>query len=220
MTAIDTYNKLMHTKEDLVPELKMYYSESDKFAMVRHPLVYSVPHTDSMNALVNYRLELKKAHLAKAIVAKNYESIPFIYERAYRLNGFIEHCIGYVNNRQYWEIISSIYIDSENIRQNVDIWEMLLFTPRTNSKFFMSPEDRKTLKLMDDEILVYRGYVDTWKGFSWTTDEEKAFWFATRFNRTGEVVSGIVKKKDVIGYLSGRGESEIVCHWKNVKIRK
>ena len=46
---------------------------------------------------------------------------------------------------------------------------------------------------------------------SWTLDEEKAKWFATRFDSDMQVVySTTIQKLDILAYFTERGENEIV----------
>lgn len=61
-------------------------------------------------------------------------------------------------------------------------------------------------------VSIYRG-VDSEKyrdGISWTLDREKAEWFATRFTEDGIIYSAKVKSKDILYYISDRGEEEII----------
>lgn len=61
-------------------------------------------------------------------------------------------------------------------------------------------------------VTIYRG-VDSEKyrdGISWTLDREKAEWFATRFTEDGIIYSAKVKSKDILYYISDRGEEEII----------
>jgi hypothetical protein len=77
----------------------------------------------------------------------------------------------------------------------------------------------------DAPITVYRGFsVDTRdQGLSWTTDKIRAKFFAKRFAGFGDrekaqLAIGRVMKTDVIGYLNGRSESEVVVLPENVDI--
>lgn len=61
-------------------------------------------------------------------------------------------------------------------------------------------------------VMIYRG-VGSEKyrgGISWTLDKSKAEWFATRFTDDGIVYSAKVKSKDILYYISDRGEEEII----------
>ena len=59
------------------------------------------------------------------------------------------------------------------------------------------------------------------KGWSWTTDPDKAEWFARRFAVRGKecfVAEGTVSKQYVIAYFTGRNESEIVVDPRRVVV--
>lgn len=61
-------------------------------------------------------------------------------------------------------------------------------------------------------VTIFRG-VDSEKyrdGISWTLVKSKAEWFATRFTDNGIVYSAKVKSKDILYYISERGEEEII----------
>lgn len=92
------------------------------------------------------------------------------------------------------------------------------------------------IKQLDDDgyLTVYHGHCKPTLRYSnsWTTNKDKAKWFGNRNamfsgyrNRnkipsdTYYVVTGKVKLKDVIAYITDRNESEIVVQVKNVKDR-
>lgn len=61
-------------------------------------------------------------------------------------------------------------------------------------------------------VTIFRGvgsekYSD---GISWTLSKSKAEWFATRFTDNGIIYSAKVKSKDILYYISERGEEEII----------
>lgn len=212
-------DEIFNKVEDLHPDLQEYLFPMGTWKVIQHPLVYSVPHSEYLNAMCNYRYEQAKKRLEEAYKTENYELIPFIYERAYRVNGFYEVVAqGLIpTDKEYWRVLSQVYIDTENLYQNYDIWEKLLFCSRPDNENFMNDHELEEFNKLPEEIIIYRGTRDNnWQGFSWTTDKSKAAWFANRFSGNAVVTTGKVKKSNVIGYLTGRGESEIVCHWKNV----
>ena len=70
---------------------------------------------------------------------------------------------------------------------------------------------------MPDVIRIFRGFSldELENGFSWTVDFEMAEWFTNRTN--GDfVLAGYAKKPDVIAYITGRDEEEILIDPKNV----
>ena len=44
----------------------------------------------------------------------------------------------------------------------------------------------------------------------WTRDKDRACWFSNRFNQDQEVFEKTINKNDVLAYLNGRGEDEII----------
>ena len=181
-----------------------------------------MPHFEATNALLNTRFKLISDKLEQSIQAKNYVAIVMLHERPHRLDAFVKYVIDYVTPSEYWRLLGEIYTDSENIRQNYNAWEELLFThaPAIKPKSFMPEEDYRAFKKLPAKLRVYRGVQsEFWQGFSWTLNEDKAKWFASRYSsKTGLVTVGTIKKSKVLGYFNGRGEEEIVCHFDDVVI--
>jgi hypothetical protein len=136
----------------------------------------------------------------------------FMYERPYRLHGFLQ-IMHHLDDKNYWELLGSIWSDSENIWQNFKVWLKLLADDRPGKEHFMDAEEREALAKLPDVLVVHRGYVKgkNKNGLSYTLSKEKAEWFAKRFsNGNPAVCTRRVKKTDVLAYLTGRGEDEIV----------
>ena len=76
----------------------------------------------------------------------------------------------------------------------------------------MNEEDRRFLKLLPKEIIIYRGYIKNKNksGYSYTLNKEKAKWFANRFGNNGLVETRTINKSDVFDYTNQRGENEII----------
>lgn len=215
------FDTLMNTQEDLDPELELYLSdEVNGFRHLQHPMVYSVCHNEAMNALINYRYKMIKERIQKAIDAEQWAKIPFMYERPYRVNVFSEYKDMYTP-KQYWQLLSEVYIDTENLNQNIKLWYDLLFSEDIpeKSRYFMNTGERLALKELPEVLTIYRGCSDKHTGYSWTLDRETAKWFANRFNKAGLVLTGTVEKKDCLGLLLGRNEKEIVVDWDKVEIK-
>jgi hypothetical protein len=73
------YQELLNRKEELHEDLLPYLNlnEKDMFDALKHPLVYSVPYTPAMNALLNKRYEVLSVDVKKAF-ENNISSIVFI----------------------------------------------------------------------------------------------------------------------------------------------
>lgn len=217
MASQDDFLKLWHKKEPLHKELRPYVSKHPTLGKIlRHPLVFHVPFVPAMNALANANLQHKKEYREKCRQEKNWSSYVFIHERPYRLQAFCE-IMSDLTDREYWELLGSIWSDSENIWQYKDMWDLLLKSTRPEREYFMDEDERKFFSELPEEITVYRGCQvgRNEKGLSWTLDEKRAKWFSTRLlhkdeKDTAKVVKKTVKKADVFAYLSGRKEEEII----------
>jgi hypothetical protein len=105
----------------------------------------------------------------------------------------------------------------------------------------MSAAEGRALARLPDDTTVYRGAGNESqvRGFSWMLDRARAEWFARRF--VGEysaealsrlsridlnhesrpvVASGQIAKQEVIAYMDGRAEREIVALPESVTIKK
>jgi hypothetical protein len=214
LAQMNTLNE-MFAAEELNPDLTPYIGSSDMgIPVLRHPLVFKVPYAKHFNKSINLEYKEKKELLAESLAQKNYNSFVFVHERPYRINSFFE-IESLLNNKEYWELLSQIYTDSENIYQCYEDWAELLDSDRKDKLEFMNNEERDFLNNLPDTFIVYRGYLhnESEFGFSWTLDKEKAIWFSNRGDSTGDgiFVSELkIKKTDVFAYKASRNESEIV----------
>ncbi|RYE99523.1 MAG: hypothetical protein EOO77_35395 [Oxalobacteraceae bacterium] len=186
--------------------------------MVHHPLVIStltfgIDRAHTINGLY----EQKRATLARAREVGSFHRIVFLHERPYRLNALMDLIANdprFTAHEDFWEIISQVWTDSENIWENDEGWRDILTRDIPNRHRMMTREEQGRLDFLGDTIRVFRGYSGegTPDGLSWTTNREKAEWFADRFG-DGEpiVVEGEVDRRDVIAYLMGRNECEVIA---------
>lgn len=200
---------LLTRDEPLHPDLEEHLVMTDFGRMVHHPLV--IEHSPRP-ALVNYRYEAKRKALHEAMAASDWHQVVWLHERPYRLDAFI-NISDRLDDDNYWSLLADIWIDSENIWQNLDQWRQLFESTRSGSP--MTEEEEAALAAMPDPVPVYRGGVEDANeyGLSWTTDRERAEWFAVRMtadDEVGVVLDGLVAKEHVAAYFTGRGESEIV----------
>lgn len=210
--------------EPLDPELERYLIEGDdglSFTMLKHPLVFEIPFVPMLAYRANDFLKYKQKAVRKAMREHNWSQVIWLHERAFRWQALrgIRRKVGH---RQYWELLGMVWVDSENIWQNLDIVPGMLTAQRPGRRYIMSPEEQAALAAMPAVLTVYRGYTDprgTRLGWSWTLDRDKAAWFAKRLASSDEepvVVTGTVSRDKVIAYFTGRGESEIVTDPKEV----
>lgn len=210
---ISKWYEIMQREEELLPELQAYYEEGGNFPMVRHPLVFSVPHSPQQNAMVNEQYRHKLAAVEKAFCENNFGAYIALHERAYRLDAFKEYIENAtVSSKEYWSTLADIYTDSENIYQNFDEWVELLSADRDYKRNLMNEEELEHLYQLPDIVSIYRGYkyCDTSKWLSWSTNILKAKFFADRFIADGHVAHARVWKRDIIAYFNGRDEDEVL----------
>ena len=85
----------------------------------------------------------------------------------------------------------------------------------------MQENDKEEFNKLPNEITVYRGLTtfnsDNIKALSWTLDENKAKWFATRFSQNGKVYKANINKKDVFAYINLRNEKEIILDYRKLE---
>jgi len=206
----------------LHPELAAYLEEGGMFGvtLLRHPLVYAVPFFDTGSEVrrLNTMLEEKQNQCERARAEHDHAAYIFLHERPYRIGAFME-LRDEMYDRNYWPLLREVWTDSENIYQHAMDWWECLSSDRRKRRLFTSCEDRAILRSMPNELRIYRGTsqeetLGTYLGFSWTTDRDKALWFARRFNREGvapTLASGYIKKCDALGYVNARGEKEVVA---------
>jgi hypothetical protein len=198
-------------KEPLHEALKPYVIEGGFMPMLKHPLVFHVPYHEQMNALANKQYEQKKNATERYLKEEKYDSYVFIHERPYRLSAFL-NIYDKMKPKEFWEMLSDIWRDSENIWQNKSTYKMLFSYHPKSKHHFMSKEDRKVFDSLPEQVVVYRGFTvgKNKNGFSYTLDKSRAEWFANRFNKNGKVLERTISKDKIVAYTNGRGEQEVI----------
>lgn len=205
---------------ELDSELVNHITEERGITMLKHPLVFEIPYSPMVAGRANKMLAAKKAAIAEEEAKGNWEGTLWLYERPYRIGvfyGFRDE----LSDSEYWRILSELWSDTENMWQNGYTWKLLMDSDRPGrAENFMDDDERAALAELPDELTIYRGTSHGLPpGMSWTLDRDRAEWFARRYQREGygpEMMVGHVSKKDVIGYLTGRSEDEIVANHENI----
>lgn len=96
------------------------------------------------------------------------------------------------NPERYWDIIGEVWKRTECPHHQYVAWfDIFSLTPGVNSY---------TKEWLKDPKIVYRGinknYLDVDFDWSWTTDRDKAEWFANRFGCTDPLVLEFDTRKD------------------------
>jgi hypothetical protein len=199
--------------EILHSDLQMYLVEWNDHIILKHPLIF-YPYSPEHNQQINHIFETKKQYIQKALDIKDFDHYIFLHERAYRLQAFV-NIFDLLPDKQYWELLSTIWVDSENINENAVLWKLLLTRNKKYKQFFMNKEERAYFKKLPDTITIYRGYETgrksrhPKKGFSYTLDEKTAMWFTRRY-RNDKIFKRIIKKSEAFAVILRRSEQEII----------
>jgi len=215
--------ELFNKKEDLDPELAVHvYPHESLGKILHHPLMIQVPYTEFHNAWLNSRFKHVKEQLQKAIDKHDFNLYVFTHERPYRFNALLQ-VYDELRSKDLGELIADVWIDSENIHENFSEWCDLLSHAQAIDAPITTKEDLIELNKLPFDLEVYRGiqYDSQRDGLSWTLDRDKAIWFAKRFQRPNvqpRLLSGKLDRQNVLAYMTGRGESEIICWPENVTV--
>lgn len=204
--------------EELDPELEEWVEVGLFGRSLKHPLVYDVG--GIVPGLANRRLRAAKERLAQAEAEKDWHKWVFLHERPWRADALyrVVHEHGEeLTDQAYWELIGAVWTDSENVWENTLQWDELLASDRGARTAVMDEDDRAMYDALPDTFTVFRGAQSGVNelGLSWTTDRDKAEWFARRFASIKEdtvpvVLVGEVNKSDVVACFVSRNESEVV----------
>lgn len=204
--------ELFYRQEPLLPEL-MPYLHPDR--VLQHELVVSLGVDPDRAAHINADYLYKKARLAELETQIGDGSkYVFLHARPYRCKALLQ-IANRLSPAQYWHLVGEVWTDSENIRQHRADWKRIWSAPIPKKHECMGPKERGKLEKMPSSFNVWRGVgYRGGVGLSWTTDYDKAVWFARRFDPDSpRVLHGRVKRRDVHAFFADRKESEIVA-WK------
>ncbi|MDZ4270825.1 MAG: hypothetical protein U1D00_35025 [Mycobacterium sp.] len=212
MTDLDT---LMQRREPLDSELEDYLVDSVLGPVIKHPLMFSIPHSPQLNAMANARLRAKREGCRQAVETQQWTQYLFLHERPFRVHAFTR-IAAQLSDGNYWSLLADLWVDAENIYEHQQLWATLLQDdariPRRH--LMMTEAERRDLARQPETLTIYRGFnVDgRHAGMSWTLNAGTARNFALRFGAHGhpQVASGTVCTAAVIAYLCGRGEDEII----------
>ena len=118
--------------------------------------------------------------------------------------------------------LQSSFFDLLSVKQIIKLFK------NGDPKYLMTKEEYKKLKSMQDEILIFGGGVTNddehshvSDRISWTTNKKNAKRFSLFYQRIFSgyrsiIVSGKIKKTDILALFNGRNEDEVGCDPRNV----
>lgn len=221
-SAQKEFMELMTKKEELHPDLVPYLEKNRTLGTVlKHPLIIELFIQLGHCARVNRAYQYKLKYVEEEIAKKNWRSVLWMYERPYRMSKFAE-LSGKMTDDEYWDILGSIWTDSENLWQYNHIIENIIYCGRDCQEKIMDEEDREFLASLPETVTIYRGHQGriNRRGWSWSLSYHKARWFSHRFgSKKAKVSKATIKKTDIIAYLSGRSEFEIIADPHALKVK-
>ena len=216
---IDYLMETFDATVELHPALKPHlYVGTLGMATLHHPFVIMPFYSETLNKFANDQFERKTRSCAKALEDKQWATYVFLHERPYRLDALMDLVeMGAMSPTEYWEMVAEVWIDSENIREYPEQWEMLLSGGPEGSDAMMFDYEHQALAALSDTVFLYQGHTGSRDdGWSWTTEYETARWFAHRFatleDDTPMLTTGRVRKDDVLAMFTRRGEMEILVN--------
>lgn len=206
----------------LHPDLEAAMEDGAFGKSIKHPLCFSIIHTEMLNKRMNDFYEHKLKAVKEAVAEGDWSSYLWLHERPYRFDAFLE-IMDNLDDQEYWELLGSIWTDTENAWQNLNDW-LYVFEGRDGHEALLGEDEKSWYEVIPDRLTVYRGFTlehdDAVNGLSWTANPKKALWFARRFNRDGDtpaVAIAQIAKASIIGLFLGRDESEVVLNPENLE---
>lgn len=134
---------------------------------------------------------------------------------------FFKHVREYLDTEDYAAELREAWLMTEfpNVDPNLTLAEKVRYFRKAAPNLLMNDTDYARFLSLPDEIVVYRGVnrKGSYKGLSWTTDRERAEWFASRWKINSAVYKATIAKADVLACFGERGEEEIVLDSRKLK---
>ncbi len=131
---------------------------------------------------------------------------------------FLKFIREYLSTKDLSLILADAWIRSENpnMDANVTKSDLVEMFQQSDKDILMSDDERRLLESFGETVTVHRGVTSynakNVKALSWTTDKERAEWFAHRFGECGTVYRAQIRKRNILAFFIGRNESEIVLN--------
>lgn len=189
---------------------------------IHHPLYVGEVRNADYCGHIHTTIDARQRRLTSLLTEGRYDLAVMTHEKPYRLEA-LEKYATRMDDALFWKTFAEVWQMSDNLWQYQPAIRRIMDRNRPCREEMMTAEERHAAGAMPDPIPIYRGYTRTrsMKGWSWTTDPDKAEWFARRFAVKGRecfVAEGTVSKQYVIAFFTGRNESEIVVDPRRVVV--
>ena len=179
--------------KDFEDFVRYVYDDTDELTPIRRP----VPDVRDL--------------IANALASGNYYRYVFLHKGQYRTQAFKAISVRLADD-EYWELLSEIWLASDNVWQNLEDWKVLLTSRRSHREEMMHVGEQAFLSNLKHTVTIYRGCMKDLNegGLSWTLDRSIAESYAERIGEGGIVLQRKINKPEIVAYLDGREESEII----------
>lgn len=131
--------------------------------------------------------------------------------------------IGFSDPVLFWEHFWSVWASSENLNEDSEFIDYLIDYGKAlgDPALGLDDDEHETLDTLSYPVVAYRGGCEHNRdGWSWTLDRKVAHMFAMRAHGPKErfIFKTEIERDQILAYLSGRAESEIVVDHKNLVI--
>lgn len=164
------------------------------------------------DAIVKHKLK----RLEEAYRQKDVHGYVFTHERPYRFQALLDTDNWELESDGDWfETAGEVWMDAEGPGINAEIWRSHVFCSNSSNRHRLMNEDElEDFNQIKEPITVYRGAgskLYARSGLSWTTDRDKAIWFAHRFRTKNAWLAEVtVKRMHIAAIFHRRSEAEII----------
>jgi hypothetical protein len=198
--------ELRNRLEPLDSALEEYLDGSQ----LRHFWVFDTVSDRNRSAWTNHIFRSKRKRWHEAQKQRDWYNFVTVYERPHRLEGFY-YIMGECTHEEYWDTLGFVWMDSENIWQNIETWQELWNCERPSKSSSMNEREHEVLASLPHELSIYRGFTEgRVEGMSWTLDRDVAVRIAQRFGGTAAVAVARARKDDIHAFFDERQEREVV----------
>jgi hypothetical protein len=161
----------------------------------------------------------KLAWCREPLAAGDWDHFIGRHPRPLRLECFRE-IAGRLTDAEYWRLLAGIWTDAEVPNVNRAIWIDLFTADRGGREDVMKPEEHAAFAALSEPVQIYRGAPMKYaRGMAWTTDRDRAMWFAERYAYTNgaRLLTAILPKRKLLAYFTERKEAEAVIDPRRIK---
>lgn len=166
--------------------------------------IYQMSETFFIDMRIRDVILLREKYYKELLNNKEYKKLFILIDKPYRF---------------YWyqQLYNEIPLE-ERYKLFIDIYSCSEYGFNSLDKEFVeevfSLRPHKEINIFDNVVTIYRGEgsksTHYSEAYSWTTQLKTAKFFANRFNSNGAIYQAKVNKKDILDYLEGRGEAEVL----------